>query len=125
MTQENKELLLKYLCAVLPYDIKLMVIELNKDVIFNIKGIDLLTNNVICVKSNSSTIFNVPIKSVKLYLRSMLSMTEEEKEEYQKLIWTRLEHYTVFWLLENHFDFMGLIPKNLAIEVNESNNPYK
>ena len=62
---------------------------------------------------------------VRPYLRPTSSMTEEEKEEYQKLRWTKLEHYTVFWLLENHFDFIGLIPKGLAIEVTEENNPYE
>ena len=31
----------------------------------------------------------------------------------------------IYWLLEHHFDFMGLIPQGLAIEVTENNNPYK
>ena len=29
------------------------------------------------------------------------------------------------WLNKNMFDFRGLIPKGLAIEVTEDNNPYK
>ena len=33
-------------------------------------------------------------------------------------------HY-LDWLNAHHFDFRGLIEKGLAIEVNESNNPYK
>ena len=28
------------------------------------------------------------------------------------------------WLLAHHFDFMGLIPKGLAIKATEDNNPY-
>lgn len=31
----------------------------------------------------------------------------------------------LIWLLQNHFDIFGLIPKGLAIEVTEENNPYK
>ena len=68
------------------------------------------------------------------YLRSMSSMTEKEKEEYCNLQCMFLhssqypvtDAYKLFdWLLENHFDYRGLISKGLAIEVNESNNPYK
>ena len=68
------------------------------------------------------------------YLRSMSSMTEKEKEEYcnlQTIILYSSQYpvtdaYKLFdWLLENHFDYRGLISKGLAIEVNESNNPYK
>ena len=29
------------------------------------------------------------------------------------------------WLNANHFDYRGLIPKGLAIEVTDKNNPYK
>lgn len=31
----------------------------------------------------------------------------------------------VDWLNKNHFDYRDLIPKGLAIEVTEENNPYK
>ena len=79
----------------------------------------------------------------------MSSMTEDESSELSNIIseWWDKELFTLTeepmiefalsrlkysinpmlfnWLLENHFDFMGLIPKDLAIEVTESNNPYK
>lgn len=89
----------------------------------------------------------------KPYLRSMTSMTEEETNEYNQcweddrddimIIGKHFEEmykskkFTLYmhpvvpmykhilWLLKNHFDFMGLISKDLAIEVTESNNPYK
>jgi hypothetical protein len=32
---------------------------------------------------------------------------------------------TYDWLNKNHFDYRGLIEKDLAIEVTEENNPYK
>ena len=68
------------------------------------------------------------------YLRPMSSMTEEEKRQYRdyfqsiegKIIGvTGRVLWTIDWLLKNHFDFRGLIPKGLAIEVTEENNPYK
>ena len=85
---------------------------------------------------------------IKPYLRPMSSMTEEEDEERIQLgIWrssqtkgyevTRIDPDTsecynsqafqnaLKFLLKNHFDIFGLIPKGLAIEVTEENNPYK
>lgn len=86
---------------------------------------------------------------IKPYLRSLRSMTEEEKKEMnEKLsptgtaiykeegISTPLNHYgewipyeymsrIIGWLNAHHFDYRGLIEKGLAIEVNEENNPYK
>lgn len=70
------------------------------------------------------------------YLRSMSSMTDEEIKEFisihenvlvaGKNIYTAiLSIDSINWLLKNHFDFMGLITKDLAIEVTEENNPYK
>lgn len=89
------------------------------------------------------------IGDVKPYLRPMSSMTEKEKEELKSLYDAEnvtnesicfleggtLEEYeaetsfvfcycVVEWLLEHHFDFMGLIPKGCAIEVTKENNPY-
>ena len=56
-------------------------------------------------------------------------MTEEEKLMYEGLmIGTDNISYmldVIDWLLKNHFDFRGLIPKGLAIAVTEENNPYK
>ena len=86
------------------------------------------------------------ILKIKPYLRPMSSMTDEELFEVQDIIgkgveirdifisivdssinsFTYLELQAVFkWLLKNHFDFMELIPKNLAVEVTKENNPYE
>jgi len=72
---------------------------------------------------------------VKPYLRPMSSMTDEEATEYANcgsiIAISHQNDYlipnpkSIQYLLENHFDFMGLIPKGVAIEVTESNNPYK
>ena len=78
------------------------------------------------------------IDDFKPYLRPLSSMTEEEVKEfydvecidakvaYIKPTWNW--HFTINgidWLNANHFDYRGLIPKALAIEVTKENNPYK
>ena len=57
-------------------------------------------------------------------------MTEEEKEEYHKLSDSYYGIYfdsinSIDWLNAHHFDYRRLIPKGLAIEVTEENNPYE
>ena len=65
----------------------------------------------------------------KPYLRSMSSMTEEEKDWYYNFIDRKFYYESaselVDWLNAHHFDYRGLIPKGLAIEVTEKNNPYE
>ena len=155
MTQVEKQLLLKDLCARLPY------------------GVHLFTNSkhhIRLLTISNDTDYDeqywinglYDVDEVKPYLRPMSSMTDEEKEEllnavvgedaikyFQVLpdgsidntdtahqdLYNFTMHWVNFdatntssylnWLLENHFDFMGLIPKDLAIEVTEENNPYK
>ena len=69
-----------------------------------------------------------PIESVRPYLRPMSSMTEEEKKEYHGTDLIELHnngrfiHKTgknVDWLVDNKFDYRGLIPKGLALEAKE------
>ena len=75
MTQENKELLLKDLCARLPYG-----------VIVNINGIsNVRLDNVSWyeeVKVNDGSTILYHISEVKPYLFPLSSMTEEEKSMY-------------------------------------------
>ena len=129
MTQEEKELLLKDICARLPYDLQvkteeddepytLLSAHPNKDIA--LIGIDM--DGVYATSK-------VKIDTIKPYLRPMSSMTEEEKLMYEGLmIGADNVSYmldVIEWLNANHFDYRGLIEKGLAIEVNESNNPYK
>ena len=135
MRQEDKELLLKDLCARLPYVVKikcnddtepytLLSINWNKEIVligFEIDGIYATSKE--------------KISNIKPYLRPMSSMTEEERKEYELLANRCITNSVGFihfdvqelidWLLKNHFDYNGLIPKGLAIEVTEENNPYK
>ena len=112
MTTEEKELLLKDLCARLPYGI--MVKDRNgihKLTVGNTEFTDLFYSN----KCN-----------IKPYLRPMSSMIEKEREEFfEKWGLDGWNIDTFDWLNTHYFDYRGLIKKGLAIEVTKDNNPYK
>lgn len=113
MIKEEKQLLIKDLCARLPY-----YTELYSNVADGNWAI--LTPVVI------SNLMSATDKLViKPYLRPMSSMTDEERKEYEATCdwYETLETYD--WLNAHHFDYRGLIEKGLAIEVTENNNPYK
>ena len=119
MTNEEKELLLKDLCARLPY--RVMVHE---DFTY-FDGYKIVSNTQDTVLDTTVLDWLMAgAEEVKPYLRPMSSMTEEEKETYQMffneddLLNTSIDTY-LDWLLEGHFDFRGLIPKGLAIEAPE------
>ena len=105
MTQEDKELLLKDLCARLPYGVK-----------YNFSGnegcdyeLDIITR--------ISVDDAFPIEDCKPYLRPMSSMTEEEWKEYNQTIGKSFSFTNeVDWLNSHHFDYRGLIEKGLALE---------
>ena len=106
MTKENKELLLKDLCARLPYG-----------VIVQYKG----HNTIIKNKFLTGSDLDCNMEYYKPYLRPMSSMTEEEKEEYKKLQHCFNDTMLTIsllnnWLNEHHFDYNGLIDKVLALE---------
>ena len=123
MTQQDKDLLLKYLCMALPYGVVIKITSDDGmlDVSYNIKlDADLLSDLL-----HGEDDF-MP------YLRPMSSMTEEEKKEFNNipstknyqivngdLPWDVANYKQIQWLLKKHFDFIGLIPKGLAIEVSE------
>ena len=65
------------------------------------------------------------LKNCKPYLRFLSNMTEEEKAELFQLMGNGTDIQRIDFYLSHHFDFMGLIQKGLAIEVNKENNPYK
>ena len=113
MTQEDKELLLKDLCARLPYG-----------VIIQIKDWAVLDAELKIGHINRLQINDVELKP---YLFPLSSMTDEEWEEYQKIRMIDWVHgdingtfinagLIVDWLNKNHFDYRGLIEKGLAID---------
>ena len=123
MAQEDKELLLKDLCARLPYLENWVQFE-GEDYIITGYGhgrVFLLPSLV------SSCTGPCPlIEEVKPYLRPMSSMTEEEDDKYMTTFDIEdlgglpspctATFETFDWLNEHHFDFRGLIKKGLALE---------
>ena len=62
--------------------------------------------------------------NIKPYLRSLSSMTEEEKEEYHELCDSYYGIYfdsinSIDWLNKRHFDYRGLLEMGLALEAPE------
>lgn len=119
MRQEDKELLLKDLCARLLYNCRVFY-EYIDNLDNKTYGYS-LTLNTWCI---DEFIANKAV--IKPYLRPMSSMTKEEKEEY-KQFFEDIEGYVysidcvpqVDWLNSHHFDYRGLIEKGLALEAPE------
>ena len=118
MTQENsKQLLLKDLCARLPYKIKISIPELftNKEQVETLN--EIFKGNDDLYRVNDSGIL---IENIKPYLFPLSSMTEEEKLMYEGLmIGTDNISYmldVIDWLNAHHFDYRNLIQMNLAID---------
>ena len=124
MTQEERELLRKDLCARLHYGVK---VHLSRK--HNRHEEDTVLNNVIITKDGlvvSNIIgYNYLLSEIKPYLRPMSSMTEEEKKIYSNFFISKeidnfdfdIPNYdTIDWLNAHHFDYRGLIEKGLALE---------
>lgn len=127
MTQEQKDLLFKDLSGRLPYEVKISV----NDKVETLQGINILDNVVeydSCLSSD--------IEEVKPYLFPLSSMTEEQRKEYDKIIYHSVElhcerYYDVIdvdscdelhdFYHKNHFDYRGLIPMGLAIDCTNLN----
>ena len=136
MNKKDKELLLKDLCARLPYYPKCEIID-------RLRVINNEPN-----PSYIETLFPKHIElfsyhnnfEIKPYLRPMSNMTEEERKEYKSFFYhierndlpnyeadmveIELCYELVDWLNAHHFDYRGLIEKGLAIAVTEDNNLY-
>ena len=147
MTQEQKELLLKDLCARLPYGIKCKTLRQDID-----------GNDVVYEDKEVLTIYRVRrldnvYMTILPYLFPLSSMTEEQKEEYYSLaddvtiergkgsyfgikihciklgisdnphegVWDCIDLDAIDWLNKNHFDYRGLIEKGLAIDATNLN----
>ena len=117
MTQEDKELLLKDLCARLPYNLKC---EYNGE-IYEVLGV--AHGRVSVVKPFMSNSEWPLIEEVKPYLFPLSSMTEEQLPhymatlKYDKEIEGMVETSDTFdWFNKEHFDYRGLIEKSLALD---------
>lgn len=156
---KNKELLIKDLTCRLSYGVKCLV-EIDeteydeftgKDIGFKGKSIGELylldindnhvelyfneKNNISDELSDMSMEGLITINDIKPYLRSMSSMTKEERKEYNKfndfgsanLRRYEYEDFILYipaferidWLNLHHLDYRGLIEKGLALEAPE------
>jgi hypothetical protein len=113
MTQEDKQLLLKDLCARLSYGTIVRNYATGED--------DVLTYSLL------EDFEIVGLEYIKPYFRPMSSMTEEEINEFilisDTVLWLGDKRSTCIlsleqmdWLNAHHFDYRGLIPKGLALE---------
>ena len=136
MTQENKYLLLKDLCARMPYGVKVKfqvneVSAIEEKFIYNIDGEysyitdgkSYLTLDIV------KALFNNHLDEVKPYLFPLSSMTEEQKEEFNtkslelqlkviddEIMYEKVTEFEVDFYNKHHLDWRGLIPMGLAID---------
>lgn len=121
MKKEDKDLLLKDLCARLPYN-----------VIINCTDSDTNYNCFLTTDILYELLHNIEYYDYKPYLRSMSSMTEEERNNLRA--YCRTQEGIIYdigvagainclaiidFLNKNHFDYRGLIEKGLAIEASK------
>lgn len=128
MTKEEKQLLLKDLCARLPYGVKIQVYY------EDIAGSGYFDETVWTVDNDEPFHVNDRwIENIKPYLRTMSSMTDEEMKTYRTLQDTACSYHYEFgdivddvlyfdndvsldYLNSIHIDYRGLIPMGLALE---------
>ena len=136
MTQENRELLLKDLCARLPYGIKFLRESWNYEWDQELSVIEVLEDIDKDGYINKTKVYNV--EDIKPYLFPLSSMTEEQHNEffsyYHNIEMAEVKSSGDYlkaayigddakysWLNKNHFDYRGLIEKNLAIDATNLN----
>ena len=138
MTQENKELLLKDLCARLPYGIKASYYGADEEC-ETWDEVDGVVFDYVEIGQ-----YSLPIERVKPYLFPLSSMTDKQAKEIQEIvgnpdnaciirktdglelwlnsidtdptIWVDTIFEVQDYLKKNHFDYRGLIEKGLAID---------
>lgn len=122
MTQEYKELLLKDLCARLPYK---PIVQIDGCGMWNLRGVDhddsseLRDRVIVWYGENYPSSKNsFPIINCKPYLFPLSSMTEEQQINLTKFVANGIngENILYDWYNKNHFDYRGLIPMGLAID---------
>ena len=136
MNKEDKELLFRDLCNRLPYNVMCQV-DFKEDGKYNSKVMllsGIFTDEAYFTTKGGSIYSN----EYKPYLFPLSSMTEEQKKEYNywkhEVPVCRYEYGDVVeeielydspesfeYLIENHFDYRGLIPMGLAEDATDKN----
>jgi hypothetical protein len=138
MTQYEKELLIKDLSARIPYKVKASYYGTDEEIECTdiIEGIIIENNDVEIIIGQ----YGLSVEKVKPYLFPLSNMTEKHEEEWydlymnplleRKAYMPRIENLALiaeskysptFWLIKNHFDYLELIPKGLAIDATNLN----
>ena len=125
MKQEQKDLLLKDLCARLPYRVK--CVSGVDDTTLVINGINpecCGASEVQVTYERSRINFDTTISAIKLYLFPLSSMNEEQLLEltsisFENSIDSSIK--TLNWCYKNHLDINNLIPMGLAIDCTNLN----
>ena len=139
MTTEEKNLLIKDICARLPYDVEAEVSNYIEG-----ESKPFVITKIVTFNDVDAFIKNEVVIGIKPLLRPLSSLTDEEKEQLHIELCddireedngrhTEIYGYTIVyhdfkeeewyipyesvdWLNSNHFDYRGLIPMGLAIE---------
>ena len=138
MTKEDKDLLLKDLCARVPYGV-VVNISYNKEN-GSSDRLRLCSEGDLPLNADLLNLFIEQEIFLKPYLRPMSSMTEEERKYiidecciHETILPGGISHalmpalaakILINFYNKKHLDFNGLIQNGLAIEVTEDNNPY-
>lgn len=129
MTQAEKDILLKDLCARLPYGVKVEY----ENKIFDVEYVCPMYEEI---KLDIPETWTIGIDEVKPYLLPMSSIMEEQKNELREMEWSfdnsticniiecfgtyraYVDHSCcselIDWFIKNHIDYRGLIPMGLA-----------
>lgn len=123
MTQQDKELLLKDLCARLPYGVKIQTAYTDAK---TLEGIQLPDYFGI-----SDGYYSFDYMECNPYLFPLSSMTEEQRKEYHNLCSVGTDecgdiiyfdtYESIDYLNKNKFDYRYLIPMGLAIDATGKN----
>ena len=136
MTQEQKDILLKDLCARLPYGVKVEY----ENKIFDVEYVCPMYEEI---KLDIPETWTIDVSEVKPYLFPLSSITEEQKNELREMEWSfdnsticniiecfgtyraYVDHSCcselIDWFIKNRFDYRSLIPMELANDATGKN----
>ena len=127
MTQNERDLLIKDLCARLPYGVKVQIsIWDYNDKMTTEEDATLYSVNMDGYCETVEYDAEISIEEITPYLFPLSSMTEEQEKEYNSLNCWELGCFphtedALDYLIANHFDYRGLIPMGLAIDATNLN----
>ena len=113
MKEENNELLLRDLCARLPYKVKISIPELwtSKEKIETLNEIFKGDDDLYRVNSSGHL-----IKYIKPYLFPLSTISNETLEKISAFVDAQTSHVIMEFFNSHHIDYRGLIEKGLAID---------